>query len=99
MRLVPHGQTDRSARLRRASGITPNRASVTRDCADAQDSGLSAAAPTCVAWQAARAARARAIAAWASDVLTLRKCGIASDHVQFAGFSADAAVDLIGDVD
>lgn len=38
-------------------------------------------------WRAARAARCRAIAAWTSDILLLRKAGISSGEVSFRSFS------------
>ena len=60
----------------------------------AAGAGMSTAmrAGTCVEWQAARAARARAIAAWASDTMSLRRNGISSSIVAFVGFGADACV-------
>ena len=108
MRLVPHGQVAQHARdsfvvgspkeshavaarsLARKGSKTAATAKFT------QASGVAcscAATATCVAWQAARAARARALAAWTSDLLMLRKCGVGSDRVAFAGFGADVLAD------
>lgn len=55
----------------------------------------SSAPATCIEWQAARAARARAVAAWASDVLALGKFGVAPDRVVFAGFGAESFAGMI----
>lgn len=55
----------------------------------------SAATSSCIAWQAARAARGRAMAAWTSDLLLLRKCGVAHDRVEFAGFHGEALAESI----
>ena len=57
------------------------------------------AGKACVSWQAARAARARAIAAWASDLLSLRRCGVTSDSVSFTGFGAEALSSALHDAD
>lgn len=54
---------------------------------------------TCIEWHAARAARARAIASWASDILRLRKSGIHSGSVAFVGFGPELCASATGAVE
>lgn len=63
---------------------------------DQRGRGAAATEATCVAWQAARAARARSIAAWSSNLLTLRACGFASDTVSFTSFRSEPLVSAFG---
>lgn len=101
MRLVPNSQIATPARL--TCRAVPDHFSTAhspgRKAMPKQGRGVVGASSTCVAWQAARAARARAIAAWASDLLALRSCGVTSDQVSFAGFASGSPIDAVASAD
>ena len=110
MRLVPHGPATQhvldkpgvaSAKVSHASaarvavGERRNPVAMATGSDTGTGTWRSAATSSCIAWQAARAARGRAMAAWTSDLLLLRKCGVAHDRVEFAGFHGEALAESI----